>query len=439
MVDGAKEDESGAMSTTAPENPSPAPPSAPLDTGPRITRDDLKNVTRLRRTSGPHRTIGGVAGGVARYLDVDPLIVKVAFVVMALFGGGGLFLYVALWVLLPDDLGSRALIPLDHRSLTFALVGVAVFGAALVLGATTDQWFVWPVVLAGVLAVVLLVRDRRKSSTAVYGPPAGPQAYGATPAYGQVPTESDVPVGDAPAYGPPPPPVSNAPAWTPPPPRPVDPRKRGPVLFWLTLALIALGVGILGMFDVTGTDVVAAAYPALALGITGLMLLVGAFFGRAGGLILLGLLLLPPLAISTAVGSWDGERLVEEPTSAAGVKPLYPLESGVLVLDLTGVKDLKELDGRTIEVTGEVGQLDIRIPERVSVSWEAGVDIGNIRVYGSDSGGLDVTRGGTNAGPRDVAQISLDLQLDVGEIVLDTEALPSLHPLPSINPNGAQE
>ena len=79
------------------------------------------------------------------------------------------------------------------------------------------------------------------------------------------------------------------------------------------------------------------------------------------------------------------------------------------------------------------------IPERVSVSWEAGVDIGNIRVDGSDSGGLDVTRGGTNAGPRDVAQISLDLQLDVGEIVLDTEALPSLHPLPSINPNGAQE
>ena len=104
------------------------------------------------------------------------------------------------------------------------------------------------------------------------------------------------------------------------------------------------------MIDVTGTDVVAAAYPALALGITGLMLLVGAFFGRAGGLILLGLLLLPPLAISTAVGSWDGERLVEEPTSAAGVKPLYTLESGVLVLDLTGGKDLKELDGRTIEV-----------------------------------------------------------------------------------------
>ena len=50
MVDGAKEDESGAMSTSAPENPSPAPPAAPLDTGPRIIRYERKDGTLLRRT-----------------------------------------------------------------------------------------------------------------------------------------------------------------------------------------------------------------------------------------------------------------------------------------------------------------------------------------------------------------------------------------------------
>ena len=97
--------------------------------------------------------------------------------------------------------------------------------------------------------------------------------------------------------------------------RPRNPRKRGPILFWFTLALIALAEGVLGVVDLAGADVADSAYPALALGITAVMLLVGAFWGRAGGLILLGLV----AAIATAgasLGSHVPEDAVTTPRPA---------------------------------------------------------------------------------------------------------------------------
>ena len=39
----------------------------------------------------------------ARHLDIDPLILRVAFVVLAFFGGAGLLLYGACWLLVPED------------------------------------------------------------------------------------------------------------------------------------------------------------------------------------------------------------------------------------------------------------------------------------------------------------------------------------------------
>src|SRR5689334_7243536 len=73
----------GAMTTT--------PPEAPTD-GPRVTRDEVRDLARLRR-SLTDRRVAGVAGGLGRHLDVDPLILRVAFVVLTFFGGAGLILY----------------------------------------------------------------------------------------------------------------------------------------------------------------------------------------------------------------------------------------------------------------------------------------------------------------------------------------------------------
>lgn len=54
---------------------------------------------RLARSESDKR-IAGVCGGIGRYFGVDPVIIRVAFVVAA-FMGFGLLLYVVLWIVLP--------------------------------------------------------------------------------------------------------------------------------------------------------------------------------------------------------------------------------------------------------------------------------------------------------------------------------------------------
>jgi phage shock protein PspC (stress-responsive transcriptional regulator) len=47
--------------------------------------------------------LGGVCGGLARYFEVDPTLVRLAFAVLAAFGGGGIPLYLILWIVVPDE------------------------------------------------------------------------------------------------------------------------------------------------------------------------------------------------------------------------------------------------------------------------------------------------------------------------------------------------
>jgi len=57
----------------------------------------------LLRRSYEDRMLGGVAGGLARYLGVDTMIVRIAFVVLTVFGGAGIPLYLAGLLLIPDE------------------------------------------------------------------------------------------------------------------------------------------------------------------------------------------------------------------------------------------------------------------------------------------------------------------------------------------------
>ena len=57
---------------------------------------------RLLR-SRDDRVLAGVAGGIANYLDIDPTLVRVGFVVAALFGGLGIAAYLILAVVTPND------------------------------------------------------------------------------------------------------------------------------------------------------------------------------------------------------------------------------------------------------------------------------------------------------------------------------------------------
>ncbi len=50
-----------------------------------------------------HRIIGGVAAGAADYFDVDPTTVRIALVILGLFGGVAVPLYLAAWILIPEE------------------------------------------------------------------------------------------------------------------------------------------------------------------------------------------------------------------------------------------------------------------------------------------------------------------------------------------------
>jgi len=58
---------------------------------------------RQLRRSADDKMLAGVAGGVARYLDADVTLVRVIIAALALFTGAGVALYIAAWLLIPED------------------------------------------------------------------------------------------------------------------------------------------------------------------------------------------------------------------------------------------------------------------------------------------------------------------------------------------------
>jgi phage shock protein PspC (stress-responsive transcriptional regulator) len=52
--------------------------------------------------SAKDKMIGGVAGGLAEYFDIDPTIIRVLFVVSLFLGGTGVIAYIVLWIIVPE-------------------------------------------------------------------------------------------------------------------------------------------------------------------------------------------------------------------------------------------------------------------------------------------------------------------------------------------------
>ncbi len=59
-------------------------------------------MTKRLYRSRTDRQLAGVCGGLAEYFGVDPTIVRVLFVALALLGGPGLILYIILALIMPE-------------------------------------------------------------------------------------------------------------------------------------------------------------------------------------------------------------------------------------------------------------------------------------------------------------------------------------------------
>ena len=59
----------------------------------------MKRLYRSRK----EKILGGVCGGIAEYLDVDPTIVRLMWVLLTLMGGAGVILYLISWLIIPME------------------------------------------------------------------------------------------------------------------------------------------------------------------------------------------------------------------------------------------------------------------------------------------------------------------------------------------------
>ncbi|KER09172.1 MAG: hypothetical protein HY22_13260 [[Candidatus Thermochlorobacteriaceae] bacterium GBChlB] len=139
---------------------------------------------RLYRTTR-ERVLGGVCAGLADYFEIDPVIVRLIFLVALLVGGGGLFAYVVLWVLMPEkeqfsqtepaglasELNADPTFNLEPQSsdkskgTTIAGIALIVLGVVLLADMLIPQFsfkYAFPILLMGV-GGALLWRTFQKS------------------------------------------------------------------------------------------------------------------------------------------------------------------------------------------------------------------------------------------------------------------------------------
>lgn len=61
----------------------------------------MNTTSRLYRST-TDKVIGGVCGGLGDYLNIDPVVVRILFVLLAVFGGSGVLVYIILWIVIPE-------------------------------------------------------------------------------------------------------------------------------------------------------------------------------------------------------------------------------------------------------------------------------------------------------------------------------------------------
>ena len=62
-----------------------------------------KNLFKTLYRSETNRILAGVAGGLGEYFEVDPVLIRIIFILLTVFGGGGVLIYLILWILIPNE------------------------------------------------------------------------------------------------------------------------------------------------------------------------------------------------------------------------------------------------------------------------------------------------------------------------------------------------
>jgi phage shock protein PspC (stress-responsive transcriptional regulator) len=326
-----------------------APPPAPGPEARRLTR------------SSDDRIIGGVAGGLGRHLGIDPILVRVAFVLLMFAGGAGALAYLALLAFVPSDDGT----PLgggSNRAVSLAGIAALVVAALVFFGPPA-------VVLGPGLLVIAIVGVLAVLAVRAVGGNGDP---GRTAA-------------------------------------------RAGLLILGILAGIGAALGVAVAAALGGGVTIAV----LAI-VTGLVLAATAFVGGVRWLIVPALVLALPLAVVAAadidVEGGTGQR-VYRPQDVSQLRTDYKLGVGEMTIDLRNV-DLPT--GRTdVAVDVGLGQVTVQVPTGVCVTSDVQMGAGQSQLFGKVDEGIDVAVADGGRPAAGQPELHLNAQIGVGELLVD--------------------
>jgi phage shock protein PspC (stress-responsive transcriptional regulator) len=393
------------------DNPDPYPDtlrvergSSPMVTG-RAGVDDPAMTTeqptapRLLRRRSDDRVIGGVASGLGDYFNVDPLLIRIGFVGLMVFGGMGILLYAAAWLLVPDEATEQSIAQriagragIGGGFLAAVLIVVGAIMLLNVLGDVARDSEAVPAVVFALLVILAGVAILRRGEPDAVAPAAE------TPAAAVESTTAA------------------------PPPRVVvrrPPRPRSP-LGWYVMGAMLVGVGLLAVVaTLLDAELPPGHYVGLALGVLGIGLIVGTWWGSARALILLGVLLVPAAYAASLIdvpieGGWGSQAF--SPTTVQELRGEYRLVGGELILDLTQIDGA----GEPIEIAASVamGQIFVLLPDDAGLELDAAVGGGTMLVLGAHREGTDIEERYVIDG--EGPQFALDLEAGLGEVRVET-------------------
>jgi hypothetical protein len=274
-------------------------------------------------------------------------------------------------------------------------------------------------------------------------PPAAPPSWSTAPTE---PRAWEAPAEAAPPAWGPPPGWRTEPLPPPPPPPPRTPRRRaflGPLTFGLALVVTGLATVLdnLGVIELTLGRALA-----LFLTVIGLGLLVGGWWGRAWGLIPVGLLLIPVVALagladSEPLSGGFGERLWQ-PRTTAEVRPVYRLAAGELIVDLSRVRFGP--GSTAVEASVAAGRLLVVVPDEVTADVRGRAGVGNLDLFetGEEDWGVQVDSSVTQAptkAPKDGAAATVRLDVHVGYGLVEVRRASDPRPLTQVGQHGPVE
>lgn len=348
-----------------PERPTTEPPTAaqpPTTEQPTTSAPPPRRLYRSRED----RVLAGVCGGIARYFNIDPVLVRVGAVALAFLGGAGLLAYLAAALLIPKEGEGGRPPEAPNRGLAITGVVLLVVAIGVVLPFHGGWGAGWGLLPLGFIALAGLFVWRLAS--------------------GQRPE------GDARAV----------------------------------LRAMALGVALIAaciVLAISGAWAAAAGGNGIVAGIViaaGIALIAGAFFGSwARWLILPALALALPAGVVAAanldVRGGTGE-VTYRPASAAEVHDSYRLGVGHLVVDLRDAR-LTPGDHR-IKIRLGVGGAELLVPPGVCVATDSHVGIGGTAVFNRNGGGIDTDWTDERSAPEGTPRVVVDGDVGIGALIV---------------------